>query len=86
MEKINFENELKELEAFLAKPDAYSDPEFGAKSKRAGLVREIIELMTNLETDQKNLAEAKELLNDPELGEIAKADIEALTEKIASDQ
>ncbi|MBQ6313376.1 peptide chain release factor 1 [Candidatus Saccharibacteria bacterium] len=80
MEKINFENELKELEDFLSKPDSYSDPEFAAKSKRANTVREIISLYQKIEQYEKNLVDSKALLNDPELGEIARADIEE-TEK-----
>ena len=80
MEKINFENELKELEGFLSKPDSYSDPEFAAKSKRANTVREIISLYQKIEQYEKNLVDSKALLNDPELGEIARADIEE-TEK-----
>lgn len=80
MEKINFENELKELEDFLSKPDSYSDPEFAAKSKRANTVREIISLYQKIEQYEKNLVDSKALLNDPELGEIAQADIEE-TEK-----
>ena len=75
MEKINFENELKELEDFLSKPDSYSDPEFAAKSKRANTVREIISLYQKIEQYEKNLVDSKALLNDPELGEIARADI-----------
>ena len=80
MEKINFENELKELEDFLSKPDSYSDPEFAAKSKRANTVREIISLYQKIEQYEKSLVDSKALLNDPELGEIARADIEE-TEK-----
>lgn len=80
MEKINFENELKELEDFLSKPDSYSDPEFATKSKRANTVREIISLHQKIEQYEKNLVDSKALLNDPELGEIARADIEE-TEK-----
>ncbi|MDO5475043.1 MAG: peptide chain release factor 1 [Candidatus Saccharibacteria bacterium] len=80
MEKINFENELKELEGFLSKPDSYSDPEFATKSKRANTIREIISLYQKIEQYEKNLVDSKALLNDPELGEIARADIEE-TEK-----
>ena len=82
MEKENFEQELKSLEEFLSRPDAYSDPDFGAKSKRASVVREILELFEKIKTDEKNIEEAKDLLNDPELGEIAKDDIERLTKEV----
>ncbi|MBQ3464953.1 peptide chain release factor 1 [Candidatus Saccharibacteria bacterium] len=82
LEKIR--NELKDIEEFLSKPDAYSDPDFAAKSKRAAILREIIDLDSNIKQFEKNLAEAKEMLNDPELGEIAKEDISNLTEIIKS--
>ena len=42
------EEELKEIEAFLAKPDAYNAPDFAAKNKRATILREILELNKNI--------------------------------------
>lgn len=86
MDLQKYENELKEIEEFLAKPDAYSDPDFAAKSKRAVTLREILELDQKIKTYENSLAEAKELINDPELGDIAKDDIENLTRKIESDK
>ena len=70
------EDELKEIEEFLAEPDAYSKPEFAAKSKRATVLREIIDLNKKIIQYNKNLEEAESLLNDPELGEVAKDDAE----------
>ena len=75
MDTKNFEEELKSIEDFLATPDAYSDPEFAGKSRRASILREIISLNTEIANAEKGLEEAKELVNDPELGEIAKDDI-----------
>jgi peptide chain release factor 1 len=66
----------------LAKPDAYSDPDFAVKSKRAVTLREILELDQKIKTYEKSLTEAKELINDPELGEIAKDDIENITKEL----
>ena len=86
MEKTNFEQELQALEDFLAKPDSYSDPDFETKSKRASVVREIIGLMTKIEIGEKNLTEAKGLLNDPELGEIAKDDVEKITKTLEEEK
>lgn len=76
--------ELGEIERYLAKPDAYSDPDFAAKSKRANVLREIIDLNEKIEHFTKSLEEAEELINDPELGEIAKEDIENLKSQIAT--
>ncbi len=77
-----FKTELKEIEKFLAKPDSYSDPSFATKSRRAVTLREIIELNEKLEHFSKSLAEAESLINDPELGEIAKEDIANLKHEI----
>ena len=76
LEKIK--EELNQIEVFLARPDSYSDPNFASKAKRASTLREIIELDNKIKAEENNLTEAETLLDDPELGEIAKADIENL--------
>ena len=76
MNLSKIEDELKEIEGFLAEPDAYSKPEFAAKSKRATVLREIIDLNKKIVQYDNNLKEAESLLNDPELGEMAKDDAE----------
>ena len=81
-----FEEELKTIEDFLATPDAYSHPDFAGKSKRASILREILNLNTEITQSEKGLEEAKELVNDPELGEIAKEDIINLEKKISEDK
>lgn len=68
---------------FLAQPDAYADPEFASKSKRLSELNEILKLAKENEQLEKNIAEAEELLNDAELGEMAKNDIEVAKGKIA---
>ena len=78
MDLEKFEAELSDIEQFLAQPDAYADAEFAIKSKRATLLREIMDLNKNIEQMKSNLEEANSLLNDPELGEIAKEDSEKL--------
>lgn len=83
MDLGKYKEELTEIEEFLAKPEAYSSPEFAAKSKRAVVLREILGLNDTLEQSRKNLAEAEELVNDPELGEMAKEDVENLKKSIA---
>ena len=72
------EDELKEIESFLAQPDAYADAEFASKSKRATVLREILDLNKKIEQMKNNLEEANSLLNDPELSEMAKEDSEKL--------
>ena len=73
LEKLK--EELKTLEDFLAKPDAFNDSSFAEKAKRANLLREICDLDKKINQLKSNLEEAEALLNDPELGEIAKEDI-----------
>ncbi len=75
MDLQKFEDELKELDDFLAQPEAYADSDFAAKAKRAGVLREILGLNKKIEQFETNLNEAESLLNDPELGEIAKEDV-----------
>lgn len=82
MDLEKFKEELSQIEEFLAQPDAYADTEFAAKSKRATILREIIELNNKIEQAKGNLEEANSLLNDPELGEIAREDAEKLKNEI----
>ena len=77
-----YKSELSDIEQFLSSPDAYSAPDFAAKSKRAVVLREILDLDEKIHTYEKSLAEAKELINDPELGDIARDDIDRLTKEI----
>ena len=82
----SLEKEKAEVEAFLAKPDAYTDPEFALRSKRGAELAQIFELKAQIEADEKALAEAKELANDPELGELAREDVESLTKKLEEEK
>ena len=82
MDLEKFKEELAQVDEFLAQPDAYADPEFAAKSKRATILREILDLSKKIEQMKSNLEEANSLLNDPELGEIAKEDSEKLKNEI----
>ncbi len=75
----SLEKEKAEIEAFLAKPEAYADSEFAAKSKRGAELSEILELHAEILAQEKALAEAQELLNDPELAELAKEDVVKIT-------
>ena len=77
-----FEEELAEIEEFLARPDAYADTEFASKSKRATLIREILDLNKKIKQLETNLEEADSMLNDPELGEMAKEDSENIKNEL----
>jgi len=80
------ETEQKEIQDFLAKPDAFSDPAFATKSKRLAELTGIFELKNQIETDEKALREAHALTSDPELGELAREDVENLTKKLDSEK
>lgn len=82
MDIQKIKDELQEIEVFLARPDAYSHPDFAAQAKRASLCREIINTATKIEKDKSSLAEAESLANDPELGDIAREDITRLKQEI----
>ena len=82
MDIDKYKDELKEIEDFLGKPDAYNSSDFAAKSKRASLLREIIDLDAKITQMTANLEEAESLVNDPELGEIAREDVKNLKEEI----
>ena len=76
--------EKKEIEEFLGRPDAYTDPSFPTKAKRASTLQEIIDLDQEIARLENNLREARALSSDPELGEIAKSDVETITKDLES--
>ena len=86
MDLKKYEDELSEIEAFLARPDAYSDPDFATKSKRAVLLHDILNLNQKIIQSEKGLEEAETLINDPELGEIAREDVKNLKASIKTDK
>ncbi len=83
MDLKKFEEELGEIEKFLAKPDAYAASDYATKSKRANILREIIELNKKIVQFTANLTEAESLVNDAELGELARDDAVRLKSEIA---
>lgn len=78
----NLKQELTDIESFLAEPNAFSDPDFATKAKRATVLREIIELNDLINQKKQNLEEAESLAEDPELGEMAKEDIKAIKNEL----
>ncbi|MDO4612321.1 MAG: peptide chain release factor 1 [Candidatus Saccharibacteria bacterium] len=77
-----YKDELIEIENFLSSPDAYSNPEFATRSRRASTLREIIETAEKIKKSKSDLKDAEELVTDPELGEMAKEDIGNLKTEI----
>lgn len=77
-----FENEKVEIETFLAQPEAYASPDFAEKSRRLAEINGILDLAREIEQAKRNLEEATELVNDPELGEMAREDVRILGLKV----
>ena len=82
MDLQKYEDELREIEAFLAKPDAFSNPDFAMRSKRASVLHEMLDLNHDISRYSESLKEAEELVDDAELGEMAREDIVTLKAKI----
>lgn len=74
--------EQAELTAFLARPDAFSDPHYAKKTKRLNELATIIGLAERQQAITKQLSEAVELSRgDDELAELAKEEIPALEQE-----
>ncbi len=80
------QTEKTEIEAFLATPEAYAAPNFAEKSRRLAELNGILELVATIDQTEQNLTEAKVLVDDPELGELARADVETLAATLAAKQ
>jgi len=75
LDEVKLQAEFDELSEFLARPDAFSDSQFRQKNKRHATLQEILHAATQLHRAEQQLKEAKELAQDPELGELAKLEI-----------
>ncbi len=84
MDLQKLKDEKQEIEEFLARPDAYSDPNFAAKSRRISEIEHILEVDAEIAKYKQNLKEARALLDDPELSEMAKEDVSLAEEKLAT--
>ncbi|MFZ3009667.1 MAG: peptide chain release factor 1 [Candidatus Microsaccharimonas sp.] len=75
--------ELAKLDAFLARPDAYSDPDFTSSNKRFVELQTILEKANLQASLESQLEEAKELASGTdELAELAKSEVEETTKKL----
>lgn len=86
MDLSKIKAEAIEIEDFLSQPDAYAHPDFAVKAKRATILKEILDLDAKITKEKSALLEAKSLVDDPELGELARADVKTLEASIASDE
>ena len=82
-EKIkSLELELAQLNQFLENPKAYHENDFAAKSKRKAEVESILDLKNEISRAEQQIKEDEAIVSDPELGEMAKLEMQELTEKI----
>lgn len=82
-EKIkSLELELTQLNQFLENPKAYLESDFAAKSKRKAEVESILDLKNEITRAEQQIKDDEAIVLDPELGEMAKLEIQELTEKI----
>ncbi len=79
-----FRTEKVEIEEFLAQPDAYAQPGFAEKSRRLAEIEKILAFADDIKQTEQKLAEAEVLVNDPEIGELARADVEDLKMDLAT--
>jgi peptide chain release factor 1 len=90
MPKINLnveelQTEKKELDSFLARPDAYANADYSKKNKRFIELQTILEKALLRESLEKQIVEAKEMSGgDDELAELAKMEIEENTARLAA--
>ena len=82
-EKIkSLELELTQLNQFLENPKAYLESDFAAKSKRKAEVESILDLKNEITRAEQQIKDDEVIISDPELGEMARLEIQELTEKI----
>ena len=82
-EKIkSLELELSQLNQFLENPKAYLESDFAAKSKRKAEVESILDLKKEITRAEQQIKDDEAIVSDPELGEMAKLEIQELSEKI----
>ena len=75
--------EKTELGEFLARPDAYSDPDFSKKNKRFTELQTLLEKAELRDTLEAQLEEAKQLASgDDELALLAKDEVETTTTQL----
>ena len=73
------EEEHRRIEADLARPEVIADPAtFQRLSRRYAELGEVVEAYRRFKAVQAGIEEARELLGDPELGEMAREELEAL--------
>ena len=85
MELQKFKDEKKEIEEFLAQPNAFSDPNYANKARRLSEVDDIVATGEEVEKLKRAIEEARAIIaegGDAELVELARIDEEESTERL----
>jgi len=80
---IDLQTERDQLTEFLSRPDAFSDPDFAKKNRRAAELEELIAAGSRQAELRKQIDQAKELISaDDELAELAKLELPELEKEL----
>ncbi|MEI7818814.1 MAG: peptide chain release factor 1 [bacterium] len=79
----NIHDRLGELEAELSKPEIYASPRAGVLVTEQRLLIDKLALFEDVRKTEADLDEAKSLLNDPDMGALAKEEIPELEDKLS---
>lgn len=71
----SIQNRLAEISSELADPSVYASPQAGALVNEQRILTSKLELFQEVVKTEEDLAEARLLVNDPDMGELAKAEI-----------
>lgn len=75
--------ELAEIRHFLASPDAYADPNFANKNRRATEIEKFLTKIAEKNDLEQQIKNDESMIENPELGEMAAAELPKLREKLA---
>ncbi len=79
---IKLQEGLKEVEAELAKPDIYASPRASAIVNKQRDIKAKLELFLQIQKTQNDIAEAKQMLSEPEMKDLAEETLSDLGPKL----
>ena len=82
MDFQKYKDEKNEIERFLAEPEAFASPDYAAKARRLSELNEILNSFSEIKRLENVVKQAKELVSDPELGEMAQEDLRSATAEL----
>ncbi len=79
---IKLQESLKEVEAELAKPDIYASPKAAAIVNKQRDIKAKLELFLQIQKIQNDIAEAKQMLSEPDMKDLAEETLSELEPKL----